>query len=134
VATLSTNIAAGLYKWTPPDPQRQRRLVSTLELLEPIKWKLGFKPLLSNATCARYIAANIVAPANAFVNLAPNKLSFKAGGIVTAVLGTVIMPWKLMADASGYIFVWLIGYSALLGRVAPSHFADSSWWQPVFSM
>jgi NCS1 family nucleobase:cation symporter-1 len=37
VATLSTNIAAGLYKWTPPDPQRQRRLVSTLELLEPIK-------------------------------------------------------------------------------------------------
>jgi hypothetical protein len=25
------------------------------------------------------------------------------------VLGTVICPWRLMADAGGYIFVWLIG-------------------------
>ena len=70
------------------------------------------------ATLSTNIAANIVAPANAFVNLAPNKLSFKIGGVVTAVLGTVILPWKLMADASGYIFVWLIGYSALLGPIA----------------
>ena len=30
------------------------------------------------------------------------------------VLGTVILPWRLMNDASGYIFIWLIGYSALL--------------------
>ena len=61
------------------------------------------------ATLSTNIAANIVAPANAFVNLAPSKLSFRLGGIVTAVLGTVICPWRLMADASGYIFVWLIG-------------------------
>ena len=27
------------------------------------------------------------------------------------------MPWKLIADPSGYIFTWLIGYSALLGPV-----------------
>ena len=65
-----------------------------------------------------------MAPANAFVNLAPNKLSFKAGGVTTAVLGTVILPWKLMADASGYIFVWLIGYSALLGPIAGIMIAD----------
>jgi NCS1 family nucleobase:cation symporter-1 len=61
------------------------------------------------ATLSTNIAANIVAPANAFVNLAPSKLSFRLGGIVTAVLGTVICPWRLMADAGGYIFVWLIG-------------------------
>jgi len=28
-----------------------------------------------------------------------------------------MMPWKLLADPSGYIFTWLIGYSALLGPV-----------------
>ena len=26
-----------------------------------------------------------------------------------------MMPWKLVADPSGYIFTWLVGYSALLG-------------------
>lgn len=73
------------------------------------------------ATLSTNIAANIVAPANAFVNLAPNKLSFKAGGVATAVLGTAILPWKLMADASGYIFVWLLGASAPLTRpMSPS--------------
>jgi NCS1 family nucleobase:cation symporter-1 len=76
------------------------------------------------ATLSTNIAANIVAPANAFVNLAPSKLSFRAGGITTAVLGTAICPWRLMADASGYIFVWLIGYSALLGPIAGIMIAD----------
>ncbi len=28
-----------------------------------------------------------------------------------------MMPWKLVADPSGYIFTWLIGYSALLGPI-----------------
>ena len=28
-----------------------------------------------------------------------------------------MMPWKLLADPGGYIFTWLIGYSALLGPV-----------------
>jgi NCS1 family nucleobase:cation symporter-1 len=66
----------------------------------PITTFLAMAGLLV-ATLSTNIAANIVAPANAFVNLAPNKLSFKAGGIVTAVLGTVILPWRLMGDASG---------------------------------
>ena len=82
------------------------------------------------------VEANIVAPANAFVNLAPNKLSFKAGGVTTAVLGTVILPWKLMADASGYIFVWLIGtaeyshsaYSLNL-RVRLREIRAFYWWR-----
>jgi nucleobase:cation symporter-1, NCS1 family len=29
-----------------------------------------------------------------------------------------MMPWKLLADPTGYIFTWLIGYSALLGPIA----------------
>jgi len=29
-----------------------------------------------------------------------------------------MMPWKILASTQGYIFTWLIGYSALLGPVA----------------
>jgi len=28
------------------------------------------------------------------------------------------MPWKILASTQGYIFTWLVGYSALLGPVA----------------
>jgi NCS1 family nucleobase:cation symporter-1 len=36
----------------------------------------------------------------------------------------LIMPWKLVADPSGYIFTWLIGYSALLGPIGGIMIAD----------
>ena len=69
------------------------------------------------ATISTNAAANVVGPANAFSNLMPSKIDFKRGGYITGVIGIVIMPWKLIADPSGYIFTWLIGYSALLGPV-----------------
>ena len=34
------------------------------------------------------------------------------------ILGIVIMPWRLLADPSGYIFTWLLGYSGGLGSIA----------------
>jgi NCS1 family nucleobase:cation symporter-1 len=43
---------------------------------------------------------------------------------VTAVIGVLIMPWKLVADPSGYIFTWLVGYSALLGSIGGVLIAD----------
>jgi len=67
------------------------------------------------ATISVNIAANVVSPANDFANLAPRHISFKTGGVITGVLGIVMMPWKLMASADAYIFNWLVGYSALLG-------------------
>jgi NCS1 family nucleobase:cation symporter-1 len=33
-------------------------------------------------------------------------------------------PWKLLADPGGYIFKWLIGYSALLGPIGGILIAD----------
>ena len=69
------------------------------------------------ATISTNAAANVVGPANAFSNLMPSKINFKRGGYITGIIGIVIMPWKLIADPSGYIFTWLIGYSALLGPV-----------------
>ena len=35
-----------------------------------------------------------------------------------------MMPWKLYADASAYIFTWLIGYSSLMGAIGGVLIAD----------
>lgn len=70
------------------------------------------------ATISVNIAANVVSPANDFANLAPRLISFKMGGVITGVLGIVMLPWKFLSSADTYIFNWLIGYSALLGPIA----------------
>ncbi len=70
------------------------------------------------ATLTTNLAANLVAPAYGFSNLSPHKISFKLGGYITAGIGIAIFPWKLLETAGGYLFVWLIGYSALLGPIA----------------
>ena len=79
---------------------------------------------LSVATLTTNIAANVVAPANGFSALAPGRISFKTGAMITAVIGILMMPWKLYNDAAAYIFTWLIGYGALLGPVAGIMIAD----------
>ena len=79
------------------------------------------------ATVSVNIAANVVSPANDFANLAPRLISFQTGGLITGILGIVMMPWKLLATAGDYIFTWLIGYSALLGPIAGIMVVDY-WW------
>ena len=81
------------------------------------------------ATLATNIAANVVSPANDFSNLAPHRISFRLGGLITGLIGIVMMPWKLVADPSGYIFTWLVGYSALLGPIGGIMIADYFVWR-----
>src|SRR3981081_132212 len=76
------------------------------------------------ATLATNIAANVVSPANDFSHLSPQKISFRMGGLITGIIGAGMMPWKLVADPSGYIFTWLVGYSALLGPIGGIMIAD----------
>jgi NCS1 family nucleobase:cation symporter-1 len=70
------------------------------------------------------MAANVVSPANDFSSLAPRRISYVAGGLITAIIGIVMMPWKLYADAAAYIFTWLIGYSSLMGAIGGILIAD----------
>jgi NCS1 family nucleobase:cation symporter-1 len=70
------------------------------------------------------MAANVVSPANDFSNLAPRKISYITGGLITAVIGIVMMPWKLYNDAAAYIFTWLLGYSSLMGALGGILIAD----------
>jgi NCS1 family nucleobase:cation symporter-1 len=79
---------------------------------------------LSVATLTTNLAANVVSPANDFSNAAPKHISFRTGGLITAFVGILMMPWKLLASSQGYIFTWLIGYSALLGPIGGVMIAD----------
>ncbi|MDH3292513.1 MAG: NCS1 family nucleobase:cation symporter-1 [Gemmatimonadota bacterium] len=79
---------------------------------------------LAVATLTTNIAANVVAPANGFSNVAPHRVSFKTGVMITALIGILMFPWRLYNDAAAYIFTWLIGYGALLGPVAGIMIAD----------
>ncbi|HEY0079014.1 MAG TPA: NCS1 family nucleobase:cation symporter-1 [Pyrinomonadaceae bacterium] len=64
------------------------------------------------------MAANVVSPSNDFSNLSPKRISYVTGGLITALIGVVMMPWKLMGSMGAYIFTWLIGYSGLMGAIA----------------
>jgi NCS1 family nucleobase:cation symporter-1 len=70
------------------------------------------------ATLNTNVAANVVSPSNDFSNLRPSLISFRTGGLITGVIGILLMPWKLLSTFSAYIFGWLVGCSALLGPIA----------------
>ena len=65
------------------------------------------------ATLSTNIAANVIAPANAFSNVFPKKISFKMGGTITGIIGIVICPWLLLNEIQSL----LIDISAILGPV-----------------
>lgn len=72
------------------------------------------------ATLSTNIAANVIAPANAFANLFPRKIDFKTGGLITGIIGIVICPWWLIDDISSI----LLFISGLLGPVLGVMIAD----------
>jgi nucleobase:cation symporter-1, NCS1 family len=115
VVTSATVVVFGSAIWDPVQlvAKFNNPMLSAIALLA-----------LAIATLSTNIAANVVSPANDFSNLAPRHISFRTGGLIAAVIGILIMPWKLYADPTGYIFTWLIGYSALLGPVAGIMIAD----------
>ena len=115
VVTSATPIVYGSTIWDPVQlaGKFENRMLVSFAMLAVII-----------STLATNIAANIVSPANDFSNLAPKKINFKTGGYITGIIGILIFPWKLVADPSGYIFTWLVGYSSLLGPVGGILIAD----------
>ncbi|MBI3941016.1 MAG: NCS1 family nucleobase:cation symporter-1 [Acidobacteria bacterium] len=91
-------------------------------------WVVIFSMLvIMAAQITTNMAANVVAPASGFSNLNPQTISFMTGGLVTAAIGILMLPWKLMESAGSYIFTWLVGYSALMGAIAGVLICDY-WW------
>ncbi len=113
--TSATTIIYGKTIWDPVDVLTRFK--------DPVVL-VGAMVALCLATLATNIAANVVSPANDFAHLAPKKISFRIGGLITGLVGIIMMPWKLVADPNGYIFIWLIAYSALLGPIGGIMIAD----------
>jgi NCS1 family nucleobase:cation symporter-1 len=112
--TSATVVIFGEAIWDPV------QLLARIESPAAILLALG---ALVIATLTTNVAANVVAPANGFANLWPERINFAVGGVITGVIGIAIMPWKLLENADRYIG-WLIAYSGFLGPIAGIFIAD----------
>jgi NCS1 family nucleobase:cation symporter-1 len=115
VVTLVSGVVFGKTIWEP------EKLVAKFD--NKILVSVAFIAI-AISTLATNIAANIVSPANDFANLSPRKINFRMGGFITGIIGVLIFPWKLAEDPSGYIYTWLIAYSALLGPIGGIMISD----------
>ena len=74
-------------------------------------------------TIAVNLMANFVAPIYALSNLFPRKLNFKRAGLVSAVLGLVILPWNVYNNPTVIVY-FLGGLGAILGPLFGVIMAD----------
>jgi NCS1 family nucleobase:cation symporter-1 len=82
----------------------------------------GLIVILSSVTIN--VGANVMAPARAFQNLWPSRITFAIGAILTGLLSLGMQPWWVLANFSHYIFGWLGIYGALLGAFDGIAIAD----------
>ena len=118
IGVAVTSATAVIYGQTEWDP-----VVVLSKFTNPVVLVIAMISLCV-ATLATNIAANVVSPANDFAHLWPRVISFRVGGFITGLIGILMQPWKLIADPTGYIFRWLVAYSALLGAVGGVLLAD----------
>ncbi len=108
IVTSGTVVMYGEAIWDPVDLASRMKGAGVL---------IGLIILLVD-TVSVNLAANLVGPAYDFAAIWPKRVTYKTGGYITAGIAIVLMPWKILETTQGYIFTWLIGYSALLGPVA----------------
>jgi len=115
VVTSATTIVFGTTIWDPVElaGRFESKVLVSIAMIA-----------VALSTLATNIAANIVSPANDFAHFWPAKINFRIGGYITGAIGILIFPWKLIADPTGYIYTWLVGYSSLLGPVGGILIAD----------
>ena len=98
--------------------------ITLLSRIEGLWIRVGAMLGISLATITTNIAANIVAPANALVNLSPSLFTFRRGALLTAIIGILLQPWRLLQSSESFVYTWLVGYGALLGPVGGVILAD----------
>ncbi len=111
IGVAVTSATVIIYGEAIPDPVKLiQRFDNTLVILFAML-------VIFVAQLSTNMAANVVSPSNDFSNLNPKRISYVTGGLITAVIGILMMPWQLMSSMSAYIFTWLIGYSGLMGAI-----------------
>ncbi|HEY5257047.1 MAG TPA: NCS1 family nucleobase:cation symporter-1 [Candidatus Baltobacteraceae bacterium] len=114
VVTAATENLFGAALWNPVD---------VIAKFPPIVIVVGgIIVILSSVTIN--VGANVMAPARAFENLWPARITFSIGAVMTGVLALVTQPWYELSSAHTYIFVWLGAYGALLGAFDGIAIAD----------
>jgi NCS1 family nucleobase:cation symporter-1 len=106
--TSATIVLYGKALWDPVDLSSRMTGIAVLVALL----------VLLVDTASVNLAANMVGPAYDFSALSPERISYRVGGYLTAGIALVMMPWKILEKSENYIFIWLTGYSALLGPIA----------------
>ncbi|MDZ5649692.1 NCS1 family nucleobase:cation symporter-1 [Nitrospirillum sp. BR 11828] len=112
--TSATVMVYGKAIWDPVDLAGR---------MEGIAVAIGLAIIVIDTLCVN-LAANVVGPAYDFAAIFPRHVNFARGGYITAAIGIVMMPWKLIESTQGYIFTWLLGYGALLGPLLGIMLAD----------
>ena len=112
IGVAVTSATLLIYGRAIPDP------VELMKQFDSVAIVLFATLVIFAAQLTTNMAANVVSPSNDFSNLNPKLISYVAGGLITAVIGVLMMPWKLMSSMGAYIFTWLIGYSGLMGAIA----------------
>jgi NCS1 family nucleobase:cation symporter-1 len=114
-ATIVYGADSGVNVWDPV------ALVSQLDL--PIITIIALVGV-ALATLTTNVAANLVSPSYDFSNAWPRLISFRTGGIITAIVGVLIQPWYLISNPNVYIFTWLGFYGGATGAIAGVLIAD----------
>jgi NCS1 family nucleobase:cation symporter-1 len=114
VVTSATEALFGTPLWNPVD--------LILKFPPAVVVIGGLIVILSSVTIN--VGANVMAPARAFENLWPSRITFSIGAILTGILALATQPWKELQSAHTYIFVWLGAYGALLGAFDGIAIAD----------
>jgi NCS1 family nucleobase:cation symporter-1 len=111
----ATFVVYGEYIWDPVELVRRfdNAIVIVVALLA-----------VALATLTTNVAANLVSPSYDFSNAWPRLISFRTGGIITAIVGVLIQPWYLISDPRVYIFTWLGFYGGATGAIAGVLIAD----------
>ena len=109
VVTSATLILYGEAIWNPVDLVQRITVEGGSKILG-----VASMGAIVVATLSTNIAANVVAPANSFSTLDPQRISFRMGGMIAGTIGILIFPWRLLDMYQ----TWLISYSGLLGAVA----------------
>src|SRR5687767_2024633 len=112
IGVAVTSATLIIYGRAIPDPVELMRQFDSVAII------LFATAVIFAAQLTTNMAANVVSPSNDFSNLNPKRISYVMGGLITALIGVAMMPWKLMGTMGAYIFTWLIGYSGLMGAIA----------------
>jgi NCS1 family nucleobase:cation symporter-1 len=112
IGVAVTSATLIIYGRAIPDPVELMRQFDSVTII------LFATAVIFAAQLSTNMAANVVSPSNDFSNLNPKRISYVMGGLITALIGVAMMPWKLMDTMGAYIFTWLIGYSGLMGAIA----------------